>query len=81
MAVLLVGYGRVGHHSFQPADQVPLLDGTFAADANGPDPMHAVHRLALPESEQGLSVPPAEKRDRFGRARFCQNFAKPKKYR
>ena len=46
MPALLDRDRRVGDHSFEPADQVALLDGEFAADANGADPVHEVDGLS-----------------------------------
>jgi hypothetical protein len=67
---------RVGDHPFEPADQVALLDGEFAADANGADLMHEVDGLTFLQSEEGLYVTAAEERNGFGCMRLRQDSRK-----
>ena len=76
MPALLDRDRRVGDHSFEPADQVALLDGEFAADANGADPVHEVDGLTFLQSEEGLYVTAAEERNGFGRMSLRQDFRK-----
>ena len=76
MPALLDRDGRVGHHPFQPPDQLALLDREFTADAHGPDAVHEVHCLALLEAEEGLYVPSAENGMGFGRPRLGQDSLK-----
>jgi hypothetical protein len=76
MPALLGPDRRVVDRLFQPADYVALLDGEFVANPNGPDAMHQVYGLALPQTKEGLYVPAAEKRNGFGRAGFGEDRVK-----
>lgn len=76
MSSLLDRNRRVGDHSLEPADQVALLDGEFAADANGADPVHEVDGLTLLQSEEGLYVTATEERNGFGPPRFREDSCK-----
>jgi hypothetical protein len=64
---------RVGDPLLEPADEVALVDGEFAADADGADVVHEVDSLAFPQAEEGLDVAAPEERDGFGRPRFGEN--------
>lgn len=68
--------GRILEPLFQPADEIALVHGQLAADANRADPVHEVEGLALLEAEEGLDVAAAEERDGFGGARFRQDSRK-----
>jgi len=76
MPALLDRDRRVGDHSFEPVDQIALLDCEFTADANGSDLVHEVDGLTFLQSEEGLYVLSPEKGNGFGRTRLCQDFRK-----
>lgn len=76
MPALLDRDRRVGDHSFEPVDQIALLDCEFTADVNGANSVHEIDGLTFLQTEEGLYVPAAEKRNGFGRMRLRQDFRK-----
>ena len=61
---------RVREHLFQPRDEIALVHGEFAADADGSDAVHQVDGLTLLQAEEGLDAAAAEEGNGFGRARL-----------
>ena len=76
MPLLLDGDGRILDPLFEPANEVALVDGELAADADCADLVHEIDRLALLQSEESLYVPATEKGNGFWGSCLGQDFRK-----